>query len=152
MIQEAVQKSYSVSQVMTYLGCKITGGGHSHMTKRIKIFGIDTSHFTGKTTNKGPNHRGGNKPRPYTEILIKSDKPIREKTNLLKRCMIEAGVKYQCNFCDNDGQWNTKPLTLHIDHVDGDWRNNEKSNLRFLCPNCHSQTETYGNKKHVGVV
>ena len=36
---------------------------------------------------------------------------------------------------------------MHIDHIDGDFANNEKENLRFLCPNCHSQTETFGSKR-----
>lgn len=39
-----------------------------------------------------------------------------------------------------------KALVLHVDHVDGDAWNNEAENLRFLCPNCHSQTATYCRK------
>ncbi|MFA6159158.1 MAG: HNH endonuclease signature motif containing protein [Candidatus Paceibacterota bacterium] len=38
------------------------------------------------------------------------------------------------------------PLTLEIDHIDGNPENNEKENLRLLCPNCHSQTSTYRGK------
>lgn len=43
-------------------------------------------------------------------------------------------------------EWNGKPLTSHIDHIDGDRTNNVLTNLMVLCPNCHSQTETYGYK------
>lgn len=42
--------------------------------------------------------------------------------------------------------WNGKPLTLDLDHIDGNNTNNQLSNLRWLCPNCHSQTETYKGK------
>jgi len=38
----------------------------------------------------------------------------------------------------------TGRIPLHIDHIDGDWRNNRPENLRLLCPNCHALTLTYG--------
>ena len=51
--------------------------------------------------------------------------------------------KYECSEC-GISEYNGKPITLQIDHIDGDRRNNEFDNLRFMCPNCHSQTDTYG--------
>ncbi|MBP7540539.1 MAG: HNH endonuclease [Saprospiraceae bacterium] len=36
---------------------------------------------------------------------------------------------------------------MQVDHIDGNYLNNLKDNLRFLCPNCHSQTANYGSKK-----
>jgi hypothetical protein len=50
-----------------------------------------------------------------------------------------------CEICEIN-EWNGKPLTLHVDHIDGDRTNNVFSNLRVLCPNCHSQTNTFGSK------
>jgi len=44
--------------------------------------------------------------------------------------------------------WNGNPITLDVDHIDGDYRNNSQTNLRCLCPNCHSQTETYKNRNY----
>ena len=43
-------------------------------------------------------------------------------------------------------EWQGIPLILDVDHIDGDYRNNSQSNLRALCPNCHSQTSTYKNR------
>ncbi len=48
-----------------------------------------------------------------------------------------------CELCRNDGTHNGKPLTLQLDHIDGNSDNNFPANIRALCPNCHSQTETW---------
>jgi len=57
-------------------------------------------------------------------------------------------LDYKCNYCGNDGEYNGKPLSLHLDHINGINDDNRLDNLRFLCPNCHSQTETYGGKSN----
>ena len=49
---------------------------------------------------------------------------------------------YECSECKINS-WNGKSLTLHCDHIDGDRKNNHIDNLRWLCPNCHSQTDTW---------
>jgi hypothetical protein len=55
-------------------------------------------------------------------------------------------VPYVCRLCNLHNQWQGSVLTLQLDHIDGNWRNNTIDNLRFLCPNCHSQTSTFGSK------
>ena len=62
----------------------------------------------------------------------------------IKRYLTESN-----NLCAECGQtsiYNNKPLTLQVDHIDGDSDNNNLNNVRLLCPNCHTQTETYGSK------
>lgn len=52
---------------------------------------------------------------------------------------------HECEVCKNK-LWMGKPIPLELDHIDGDCRNNGKSNLRLICPNCHAQTDTYKGK------
>jgi len=51
---------------------------------------------------------------------------------------------YKCELCGQGELWNSKKLTLHVDHIDGNAGDNTPNNVRLLCPNCHSQTEFLG--------
>ena len=53
---------------------------------------------------------------------------------------------FNCEVCNIDNTWNGKLLVFEIDHIDGNRKNNWKSNLRYICPNCHSQTDTFRAK------
>lgn len=142
ILQDAVSKSKSVAQVLRNLGLKIAGGTHSHIVRRLKKFQIDTSHFTGQGHLKGCQSNN----RLTADEVFSQSFDRRPNASRLRRALIESGVKYRCVKCKNEGVWNGEPLTLHVDHKDGDWQNNQRENLRFMCPNCHSQTKTFGNK------
>lgn len=51
-----------------------------------------------------------------------------------------------CAVCGQQPTWNNKPLVLQLDHIDGDSDNNALTNIRLICPNCHTQTDTFGTK------
>jgi hypothetical protein len=146
LIAEIVRSSSTLSEVIRALGLSITNGSSHRLVKAWIIeLGIDTSHFTGSGWNRGLQ---SNARRTAADILRRRPEgSIRETSFRLRRALLEVGVPEICAECGGGPVWNGKPLQLQIDHIDGDGLNDEQSNLRFLCPNCHSQTPTYGNKK-----
>jgi len=69
-------------------------------------------------------------------------------THRLKLRLIKDGLLEEaCAKCGNRGEWMATPLSLHLDHVNGRGNDHRIENLRLLCPNCHSQTESYGGKR-----
>lgn len=73
-------------------------------------------------------------------------------TEILKKYIIYYELKeYKCEKCECSGEWLGEEIILELDHIDGDRSNNELENLRFLCPNCHSQTSTFRGRNINGV-
>lgn len=141
-LQEAVTQSKSHSEALRKLGRNSSGSAHKCLRQRIEQNNIDISHF-----NYKPCSLLNNIKKHYSEILI-FDKQIKNRRDhkQLKRALLEFGRQYICEECGIN-KWNDKDIILEIDHIDGNWRNNQPNNLRFLCPNCHSQTTTFYKQK-----
>jgi len=78
------------------------------------------------------------------DIFVEDSKVKRDQ---IKNIIIKENlIEYICSDCGNDGMWNNKVINLQLDHINGVRNDNRLENLRFLCPNCHSQTATYRNK------
>ena len=135
-LAEAVAASEGVMGVLRYLGIREAGGSHSHYSRRIKALGLDTSHFLGATWNKGKKFPPK---RNADQILIKRESGGRGRAKELKRALLEKGVKHECSLCGQGPEWRGNPLTLDVDHINENWLDDRIENLRFLCPNCHSQ-------------
>lgn len=146
-LEIAVRTSRTYSEVLRKIGASVTSGGvHFHIRQRIKILGLDTSHFAKRGENIGNRHRCLTKPIPPNQILIKRAEGKRERTARLRRAMLVIGIQHMCLLCGIKN-WQGQSITLEIDHIDGDCLNNEPNNVRFLCPNCHSQTKNYCKHK-----
>ncbi|TQL70093.1 hypothetical protein FB381_4020 [Nocardioides albertanoniae] len=138
MLQEAVDNSTSVAGVLRHLGLNQAGGTHAHISRMLKKMSIDTSHFV-RYVGTGAHAR-----HSADEILVvRPQGSGRAKPPMLRRALLEIGRPYVCAECGCGDEWRGRPIRLHIDHVDGDFHNNVAENLRFLCPNCHSQTPNF---------
>ena len=141
LLEPIVRDSLSVSEVLVRLGIRISGGAHSHVKRRIAAFGLDTSHFLGQRRNSGSGHRGGPaKVSPERLLTLREPTAAVIRVIRVRRALMELGRTYLCAGCGSEPEWRGKPLVLQVDHVNGLHHDYRPENLRFLCPNCHSQT------------
>lgn len=146
-LTEAVRKAECLSDVCRLLGSNMSGGMICHFKRRIEDLKLDTSHWLSPGQLSSRRNKSSNKRVVKEVILTISSKNRRSKTSQLRRAMLESGIEEVCDTCKLSPMWNGQKLVLHIDHKDGNYLDNRIHNLRFLCPNCHSQTKTYGSKK-----
>lgn len=105
---------------------------------------LKKAHKEGKVksfTTKARNKSAQTRKKESLEFFLKNPNLIYNSENL-KKHLLEYGIPYKCNCC-GISDWLAKPITLEIDHIDGFRNHNNPENLRFLCPNCHSQTSTW---------
>ena len=110
---------------------------------RAKALGVYSPNQGKKGIDLGENrYRAPNK---FSLEEILSNKRPYQSFKLKLRLIAEGLKENQCEIC-GISEWNDQPLNCQLDHIDGNKNNNNLENLRIICPNCHSQTETFGFK------
>lgn len=146
-----INNSHGFSEVIRKLtnSEKVHGGMVDYIKKLAIGYKINFEHFKKSAWNKG---LSSNKSISLEELKRNylSLNPLKKTCNWnIKNWILKFNlIEYKCKLCGCDDIWNGKKLTLQMDHIDGNSLNNELSNLRFLCPNCHSQTTNYAGKSN----
>ncbi|WP_432059740.1 HNH endonuclease [Streptomyces sp. S1] len=139
-LRNAVEGSLSVAGALRLLGRPDSGQMRTLFRQWTAEAGLTTAHFLGQAHQRG-------KPSPAAaspeDVLVKHDKRYRTTTARLRRALSEVGMPEQCARCGVGPEWLGRPMTLEVDHINGDWRDDRQENLRLLCPNCHAVTDTW---------
>lgn len=142
-MQNLMDSCESFVDVLTKLGLDAYSGNHRTLKERIREDGLNTDRLVERRKQRYSNLSKMRK-IPISEIMIENST---YGTNHLKNRIVKEGLlPYCCSGCGNKGEWMEKKLVLQLEHKNGNSRDHRIENLCFLCPNCHSQTETYAGR------
>lgn len=135
-LEKLVKESNSFAEILRRQGKSNSGSSTKALKNKLKEYGISYLFL-----NK--NHIPAQ--APLEEVLVENRN---YNSSILKKRLIAVGLKEdKCEICGCLNVWNDMPITLHLDHINGNHFDNRIENLRILCPNCHSQTETFGTRR-----
>lgn len=130
-------ESNSYVGLLRKFGLDNKGGNHKTLKKRLKEEGLSEDRL--RTFVNRPKNRIEN------ELMFTTDSVVHRHA-VKKRIIREKLIEYKCKNCGLEPFWQNKKLVLILDHINGINNDHRIENLRFLCPNCNSQTSTFAGK------
>lgn len=137
----AIENSKCKSDVLKHLGASLSTSNYQTLDKKIKEYNIDDSHLIYDYS------RGNKWVKKYKNNDIFCENSKMSTKNIKIRIIKDSLIEYKCSECEIIDEWNGKKIVLQLDHINGNNTDNRIENLRFLCPNCHSQTKTFSRSK-----
>lgn len=141
------KESRSIAELGEKLGYPRCSGAAYRMLRLIfNRLQVDTSHFTGHGWNKGKNLLNSTEMRyKYSKEEVFGENSPCARAQVKKLIIENNLLEYKCSECSIN-EWRGVKVCLQLDHINGIRNDNRLENLRLLCPNCHSLTETYTGK------
>lgn len=136
-----------MSDVLASMGLKPCGGNYKTLKLKAAQLGLDLPHGAEARTKRSSGTQS------FTDADYFVD-GVRRTGTVSKKRLLAKGRKLLCEAdgCNVGESWLGASISLQVDHIDGDHFNNRIENLRLLCPNCHSQTETFGGRGNRSLV
>ncbi len=138
----AAKSSNSIKEFLEKMGLRAAGGNFKFARKWAEIHKIELPVWVPDPTAMHLKNK-----IPDCDVFCENSLYV-NRSHIKKR-LLSLGVEYLCSMenCPNPrSSWRGRALNLQLDHINGVFNDNRLDNLRFLCPNCHSQTETFSGR------
>lgn len=141
-VQDAIKKNTTIKDCLIHLGLRPAGGNYKTFHNACERHGLKVpeENFDAKTLAARLKNT-----RPLKEILVKNS-TYTNRVKLRERLVRAELLENKCAPCGLPPEWNGKPLTLQLDHINGVGDDHRIENLRILCPNCHTQTDSFAGR------
>ena len=134
-LEKIISECFSKAEFMRKLGYSSTYGRPWEVVKtKLDQLQISYNHFQDKSFEK----------RNFKNVFVENSTAAQ---SVLRRYYLKGNyTPYICSVCGQEPFWNNKELTLTLDHINGINNDDRLENLRWVCPNCDRQLDTYGSK------
>lgn len=144
---EIIRTSLNYTDALKHFNLDNKGNNHKTLKKRCDEEGLSHTHLKeGGRKAQTQALRMRNKAIPLEEVMVENS--TYSRTHLKNRLIQNKVIPYECRECGRPPTWRGKSLSLVLDHINGVSNDHRLENLRFLCPNCNSQTETFAGKQN----
>lgn len=139
----AIKNNHTIADALREIGLSLSAGNYNTIHRKVKKYNLNTEHWHDGRCWKSTGRKHPLK-IPTEKILVEDS--TYNTTHLKKRLIEENLIEEICDDCDQLPDWRGKRLVLILDHINGVNDDHRIENLRLLCPNCNSQTETFSGK------